>query len=110
MHSHRVAHLDVSIRNVLTDCRGRYACIDYELSCRYDGVREPRIRCVRRTEVPPEQERGEPSDPYKVDVYGLGMIILRAMDVSGLFPPTPAPSPFTVRRPLRVRLAWARYS
>ena len=84
MHSHRVAHLDVSIRNVLTDCRGRYACIDYELSCRYDGVREPRVACARRTEVPPELERGESSDPYKVDVYGLGMLIVRAMDVSFL--------------------------
>ena len=82
MHSHRIAHLDLSIRNVLTDYKGHYACIDYELSRRYDGVREPRISCARFTEVPPELERGEASDPYKVDVFGLGMIILRAMDVS----------------------------
>ena len=87
MHSHRVAHLDLSIRNFLTDYRGHYACIDYELSRRYDGARAPpRVLGPRRSEVPPELERGEASDPFKVDVYGLAMTVLRAIDVS------PAPS------------------
>ncbi|KAI0721006.1 kinase-like domain-containing protein [Cerioporus squamosus] len=83
MHAHHIAHLDVSIRNVLTDYAGQYAFIDYELSNRYGSVPNPRIYCPRRTEVPPELERGEASDPYKVDVYGLGMLMLQALKLSG---------------------------
>ncbi len=82
MHAHYIAHLDISIRNVLTDLAGRYAFIDYELSNRYDSIPNPRIHCPRRSEVPPELERGEASDPYKVDVYGLGMLTLHALKVS----------------------------
>ena len=82
MHAHHIAHLDVSMRNVLTDCVGHYAYIDYELSMRYENIPNPRIRCPRRTEVPPELERGEASDPYKIDVYGLGMLMLHALKVS----------------------------
>ncbi|KAH9946038.1 kinase-like domain-containing protein [Epithele typhae] len=87
MHSQRIAHLDISIRNVLTDCRGHYAVSDYELSHRFPVlpgvVQTPRVAGCRRTECPPELERGESSDPYKVDVYGLGVLILRAMDLTG---------------------------
>ncbi|RDX56673.1 hypothetical protein OH76DRAFT_406570 [Lentinus brumalis] len=83
MHAHYIAHLDISIRNVLTDLAGRYAFIDYELSNRYDSIPNPRIHCPRRSEVPPELERGEASDPYKVDVYGLGMLTLHALKLSG---------------------------
>ncbi|RPD66228.1 kinase-like protein [Lentinus tigrinus ALCF2SS1-7] len=82
MHAHHIAHLDVSIRNVLTDYFGHYAFVDYELSSRYDAIPNPRIRCPRRTEVPPELERGEASDPYKVDVYGLGVLMLCALKLS----------------------------
>ena len=82
MHAHHVAHLDVSLRNILTDYKGHYACIDYELSTRFDGIACPRVCTPRGTEIPPELERGECSDPYKVDVYALGILILRAMDVS----------------------------
>ena len=87
MHAHHIAHLDISIRNILTDYKGHYACIDYELSRSYENVPNPRIHCPRRTEVPPELERGEASDPFKVDVYGLGMLILHAMEVSSRLRP-----------------------
>ncbi|EIW59978.1 uncharacterized protein TRAVEDRAFT_119655 [Trametes versicolor FP-101664 SS1] len=83
MHAQHIAHLDVSLRNILTDYRGNYACIDYELSTRYDGVATPRISNARGTEIPPELERGECSDPYKVDVYALGVLLLRAMELTG---------------------------
>lgn len=58
-----------------------YASIDFELSRCYDGIRHPRIRSARGTEVPPELERGEWSDPFKVDIYALGVLILKACDV-----------------------------
>ncbi|KAG1756734.1 kinase-like domain-containing protein, partial [Suillus paluster] len=78
MHRHRIAHFDISLRNFLTDYNGRYACIDYELSHRIDEPSSPRILCSRGTEVPPEVERGRPSNPYMVDVWALGVLILRA--------------------------------
>ena len=67
MHTHCFAHLDISIRNVLTDYHGRHACIDYEISRRFyrppveeEEGRDPRnsvlIYQPRATEVPPEVE------------------------------------------------------
>ena len=82
MHRHRIAHLDISLRNVLTDDQGHYAWIDYEGSHRFDSsIPNPRIQGLRATEVPPEHERGDASDPYKADVWALAVLILRACQV-----------------------------
>ncbi|KAI1795789.1 kinase-like domain-containing protein [Ganoderma leucocontextum] len=83
MHMHDIAHLDISPRNIVTDFCGRYACIDYECSMCFDGTPEPRIRHARIAEPPPELERGEASDPFKVDVFGLGVLMLRTMKLTG---------------------------
>lgn len=82
MHMHHIAHLDISLRNLLTDYKGHYAYIDYELSRRFDGVLVPLVQGYRGTEVPPECERGECSDPYKIDIWALGVLVLRACKVS----------------------------
>lgn len=86
MHSIHIAHLDISLRNVLTDYHGHYRYIDFELSRRYESLggsgKEPRISGCRGTEIPPELERGEQSDPFKVDVWALAVLILRACKVS----------------------------
>ncbi|KAI5123366.1 hypothetical protein M0805_001787 [Coniferiporia weirii] len=92
MHAHGIAHLDISLRNVLTDYQGHYRYIDFEMSRRYAtgaSASHPRIVGCRGTEVPPEIERGEESDPFKVDVWALGVVILRACkmteyDIPGL--------------------------
>ena len=81
MHAHNIAHLDLSPCNIVTDLMGRYACIDYESSMRFDGIPEPRVRVTRIAEPPPEVQRGEASDPYKVDVFELGKLMLRIMEV-----------------------------
>lgn len=81
MHMHHIAHLDISPRNIVTDTCGHYAYIDYECSMRFDSTPEPRICRARIAEPPPEMERGEASDPYKVDVFGLGVMMLRTMKV-----------------------------
>lgn len=85
MHTHRIAHLDISLRNVLTDYQGRYNYIDFEMSRRYDNVNlnryPPRIVGYRGTEIPPEVERGEESDPFKIDIWALAVLILRASKV-----------------------------
>ena len=82
MHLHHVAHLDISIRNLLTDYNSHYAYIDFELSRRFDGIEDPRIRSYRGTELAPELERGDFSDPYKADVWALGVLIVHTCSVS----------------------------
>ncbi|KAJ7916598.1 kinase-like domain-containing protein [Mycena leptocephala] len=85
MHEHRVAHLDISLRNLLTDYNGHYRYIDFELSRRFDGVGSIRIPSFRTAEVPPECERsgGDCPDPFKVDVWALAVLILRACKLAG---------------------------
>ncbi|KAI0079924.1 hypothetical protein K474DRAFT_1591059 [Panus rudis PR-1116 ss-1] len=83
LHSHHIAHLDISMRNILTDYQSHYAYIDYELSRRFEASVEPRIRGRRGTEVPPELEAGGVSDPYKTDVWALAKLLLRACSLVG---------------------------
>lgn len=88
MHKHNIAQLDISLQNILTDYQGHYACIDYELSRRFSPNKEARIMNTRGTEIPPELEAGRPSNPFKVDIFALGVLIIRASKVtecSGLF-------------------------
>lgn len=80
MHKHNIAHLDISLRNIVTDYKGHYAYIDYETSRRFNGI-QPLIFGYRGTEVPPECERCEYIDPYKVDVWALAILMLRACKV-----------------------------
>lgn len=85
MHKNHIAHLDISTRNVLTDFKGHYAYIDFEQSRRFDGITSPRIpRGYRGTEVPPECENDldETYDPYKVDIWALAVLIIRACKAS----------------------------
>lgn len=107
MHAHHVAHLDISLRNILTDNKGRYCYIDFETtrifpptasqyttaeptrhraqrnsrSIPTHGTYRPRVRQIRATDVPPELDRGEESDPFKVDIWQLGMLMLNASKV-----------------------------
>ncbi|KAJ7097897.1 kinase-like domain-containing protein [Mycena belliarum] len=84
MHKHQVAHLDISLRNLVTDYQGHYAYIDYELSRRFDGG-SIRIPEFRTTEIPPECElsNGDCPDPFKADVWALAVLILRACKLAG---------------------------
>ena len=102
MHAHCFAHLDISVRNVLTDYEGRHACIDYEMSRQFctppvevEEGGDPRngvlIYQPRAAEVPPEVEKGHPTSPYAMDVWALGMLILKAgtsigYDIPELYP------------------------
>ncbi|KAE9396077.1 kinase-like protein [Gymnopus androsaceus JB14] len=86
MHRHCIAHLDISIRNLLTDYKGHYAYIDFELSRRFN-VSNPRITGKRGTELPPECSNDAFYDPYKVDVWALAILILRACKLAGFCVP-----------------------
>ncbi|KAF9454517.1 hypothetical protein P691DRAFT_716920 [Macrolepiota fuliginosa MF-IS2] len=83
MHSLRMTHLDISLQNIVTDYNGRYAYIDFELARRFDDDPNPRITWKRGAEPSPECERGESSDPYKVDVWALGILIVKACELTG---------------------------
>lgn len=101
MHAHHIAHLDLSLRNLLTDGKGSFAYIDFETSRQFlpppsssskskgapsptRAPYAPRITEIRASEVPPELERGEASDPFKVDIWQLGMLMLNASKVRDL--------------------------
>ena len=83
MHKHHIAHLDISLTNLLTDYKGQYAYIDYEISRRFDST-DPTTHLIynyRGTELPPESGKETPIDPYKVDVWALAVLILRSCKV-----------------------------
>ena len=83
MHTHNIAHLDISLRNLLTDFNGRYSYIDFELSRRFSEAGPRILYGSRGTEIPPECDRpGEPHDPFKIDVWALAVLIIRACQVS----------------------------
>lgn len=81
MHEHRIAHLDISLRNLVTNFNGGYAYIDFELSRNFEGILSPRIFGHHATEVPPECDNGTWCDPFKVDVWALGVLALRTCKV-----------------------------
>jgi len=67
--------------NLLTDYDGHYAYIDYEISRQFENAGDSLVYNYRGTEVPPECERGLGVDPFKVDVWALAVLILRACKV-----------------------------
>lgn len=83
MHRHNIAHLDISLRNIVTDHEGHYAYIDFELSQQFDTscTGTPLVHIYRATEVPPECDMNIGVDPFKVDVWALAVLILRASKV-----------------------------
>ena len=86
MHKHQLAHLDISLRNLVTDFKGHYAYIDFELSRNFQGIPCPRIYNHRATEMPPECEDRGGYDPYKIDIWTLGVLLLRASQVKVTYP------------------------
>jgi serine/threonine protein kinase len=86
MHTHHTAHLDIALQNIVTDCKGRYAYIDYEQSRRFGpSIQLHRIEDYRATEIPPEFETQTCVDPFKVDIWALGVLILRASKVGKVY-------------------------
>lgn len=83
MHKHHIVHLDISLTNLLTDCMGHYAYIDFELSRQFESTAPTHLVWnYRGTELPPESGKETPVDPYKVDVWALAVLLLRSCKVS----------------------------
>ena len=82
MHSHNVAHLDISLQNLVTDSKGHYACIDYENSRHFSPtIQSHLLYNYRGTEMPPECEGQTRVNPFKVDIWSLGVLMLRTSKV-----------------------------
>jgi len=86
MHKHNFAHLDIALRNILTDYKGHYAYIDFEISRYYPPSSRlpPLVYHHRATEVPPECEKNLGVNPFKVDVWSLAVFVLRASKVCAI--------------------------
>ncbi|KAJ3516628.1 hypothetical protein NLJ89_g1007 [Agrocybe chaxingu] len=88
LHKHHIAHLDIALQNLVTDFKGHYAYIDYEISRHFSPTTLcPVIHGYHATEMPPECEKGAGIDPYKVDVWALGVLMLRACKVCASYLP-----------------------
>ncbi|PPR08082.1 hypothetical protein CVT24_010543 [Panaeolus cyanescens] len=87
LHKNHIAHLDISLMNIVTNGRGQYAFIDYELSRRFDSNSSPLVYNYRGTEVPPECETKSGVNPYKIDIWALAVLILRACKQTGFWVP-----------------------
>jgi hypothetical protein len=72
--------------NILTDFEGKYAFIDFECSRKFDaptpGCPPLYIRPFRAAEIPPECERLEKTNPFKADIWALGILFRNACHVS----------------------------
>ncbi|KAF8609856.1 hypothetical protein BDV93DRAFT_429930, partial [Ceratobasidium sp. AG-I] len=90
LHAKGVAHLDISCHNFLCNINQIIAVIDFETSRYFNPTERNRSSLVyphRTTEIPPEyQAEGAESRKhcaYKVDIFALGVLILRFAKSSG---------------------------
>ncbi|KAJ7150231.1 kinase-like domain-containing protein [Mycena filopes] len=89
LHAHHIAHLDISMNNILEYPPGllippnppeppRYAFIDFGLSVMYNPESDPgpyRVTGNVATYKPPELSKTVPYDPFKVDVWQMGEVL-----------------------------------
>ncbi|KAF9533013.1 kinase-like domain-containing protein [Crepidotus variabilis] len=88
MHTQCMAHLDISLRNVLSDRKGRFVFIDYECTRSFpQSAGLPFAQECYGTEMPPETEGRGRIDPFKVDIWALGVLMLRGSKLTGHFVP-----------------------
>ncbi|KAG9123689.1 hypothetical protein FRC07_014252, partial [Ceratobasidium sp. 392] len=98
-HSKGLAHLDISCYNFLCNSRRRVALIDFDMSLRthpnlqtsserkQQSSRSHLVYPRRTTETPPEFRTSDAHTrlhcAYKLDVFALGVLILRFAKASG---------------------------
>ncbi|KAJ7123214.1 kinase-like domain-containing protein [Mycena filopes] len=88
LHAHHIAHLDISMNNILEyppllnppnpPEPPRYAFIDFGLSVMYNPESDPgpyRVTGNVATYKPPKLSKTVPYDPFKVDVWQMGEVL-----------------------------------
>ncbi|QRV99850.1 Tyrosine kinase specific for activated [Ceratobasidium sp. AG-Ba] len=95
LHAKGIAHLDISIYNFLCNANRRVALIDFEMSRRIEiktrllsrNSQSHLVYPQRTTETPPEFRTPDAHTrqhcAYKLDIFALGVLILRFAKASG---------------------------
>ena len=75
LHCRGIAHLDIKPSNILVDKHGRVKLIDFGLSRRF--TKDETCFCFKGTQLfkAPEYFTRKPFDPFKADVWALGLTI-----------------------------------
>ena len=76
-HSQGVVHRDIKTGNVLIDNYGRLKLADFGLSTEWDNGKKLRSRCGSLPYMAPEMFKRAPYDPYKADVWALGVMFYK---------------------------------
>ena len=73
VHSHNIAHRDIKPSNILIDKYGRPKLIDFGISLRIEPGELIREFSGSKAYSPPEVILEQPHDPYKADIWSLGV-------------------------------------
>jgi serine/threonine protein kinase len=76
IHSHDIAHRDLSLENLLLDAEDRLVIIDFGLCCECSDGQKQTQRVGKGFYIAPEIfNKAGPYDPKKADVWSLGIIL-----------------------------------
>lgn len=88
LHSKKIAHRDIKLENILIDQYGKVTVIDFGLCAIQDNKdSKPQLRrewCGSDNYISPEIVRKIPYDPYKADVFSVGVVLFCLL--FGVFP------------------------
>jgi len=84
IHSHKIAHRDVKLENVLIDNRGRVYVVDLGLCAFIEEGKQCRDWCGSDNYLAPEIVRRIPYNGYKADVFSTGVVLFALL--FGVFP------------------------
>lgn len=73
LHSHNVAHRDLSLENVLVGAHGRFKICDFGFAC--DARQLVADTGFRMYYMAPELVNGKLCDPKKADIWSLGIML-----------------------------------
>jgi len=84
IHSHKIAHRDVKLENVLIDNQGRVYVVDLGLCAFIEDNKLCRDWCGSDNYLAPEIVRRTAYDGYKADVFSTGVVLFAL--IFGVFP------------------------
>jgi len=83
-HSHKIAHRDIKLENILLDKSGRAFVIDYGLCAFVEDGKKLREWCGSDNYLAPQIVRRNAYDGFKADVFSVGVVLFAML--FGVFP------------------------